>query len=88
MEEHDWVLFIHSIDNKGRIVVNNAIPLPARYPPPRDPTIRFELIVLGRAPLDGSTRLALGFYRPDGSKLMADRGERDWNGMRVIIPKP
>jgi len=88
LEEHDWVLFIHSIDDKGRIVVNNAIPLPARYPPPRDPAIRFELIVLGRAPLDGSTRLALGFYRPDGSKLMADRGERDWNGMRVIIPKP
>ena len=88
LKEHDWVLFIHSINDKGQIIVNDAIPLPARYPPPRDPTLRFELFVLGRAPLDRSTRIALGFYRPDGSKPMADRGERDWNGTRVILSKP
>jgi len=88
LKEQDWTFFIHSIDDQGNIVLNNQFPLDIHGPPLQDETIRFNIISFVNPPRETSTHLAVGFYRPDQSKLVADRGTRDWNGTRVIVPIP
>jgi hypothetical protein len=91
LKESNWFFFIHSIDDQGKIVLNNQIPLDtldARNQSSQDERIRFDMITFASAPGEASARLAVGFYRPDLSMLAADKGTRDWNGTRVIVPLP
>jgi hypothetical protein len=88
LKEHDWIFFIHSIDGKGNIVLNNQIPLDLRDDVLQDAAVRFNTISFLNPPYGTSARLAVGFYRPDQSRLVADGGMRDWNGTRVIVPIP
>jgi hypothetical protein len=88
LKERDWIFFIHMIDDQGNIVLNNQILLDIRDPLSQNETIRFNMISFLSVPGETSSRMAIGFYRPDGSMLVADRGTRDWNGTRVIVPVP
>jgi len=87
--ERDWVLFIHSIDNEGKIVVNNqALIYFNRSFSSLNGTFLFEQITLKNSVINGTHRLAIGFVRPNQTPLIADKGTRDWDNRRVIIPLP
>ena len=88
LTEHDWIFFIHSIDDSGNIVLNNQIVLSSSKQASQDGSIQFDTISFDAAPASKSSRLAVGFYRPQGDKLLADRGNRDWFGARVIVSIP
>jgi len=88
LSERDWIFFIHSIDDRGNIVLNNQIPLDLREESLKGDQFHVNTISFVNAPREASTRLAVGFYRPNGSMLAASRGLRDWNGTRVIVPAP
>jgi hypothetical protein len=88
LKERDWIFFIHSIDDQGKIVLNHQIALDINEQPMRDETIRFNMITFASPAREASARLAVGFYRPDQTKLVADAGTRDWNGNRVIVAVP
>jgi hypothetical protein len=88
LKERDWIFFVHSINDQGNIVLNNQIPLNIHDESMRDEAIRFNTISFVSPPREASTRLAVGFYRPDRSMLVADKGTRDWNGKRVVVAVP
>jgi len=87
LKERDWIFFIHVIDDQGSIVLNNQIPLAPGDQSAQDELMRFNTISFPSPARADATRLAVGFYRGD-QKLVADRGVRDWNGGRVIVPAP
>jgi hypothetical protein len=88
LKERGWIFFIHSIDDQGNIVVNRQMSLDIQDPASPDETIRFNTITFASASREAARRLAVGFYRPGLGQLRADKGVRDWNGGRVIVPAP
>jgi len=88
LKERGWIFFIHAIDDQGNIVVNKQISFDIQDQASPDETIRFNTISFATAPREAARRLAVGFYRPGLGQLRADKGVRDWNGGRVIVPAP
>lgn len=88
LPEDDWVLFIHSIDNAGKIVAANYLTLNTRAARSDASTAWFESTTFRTPPLDVAPRMAIGFVRPNQTPIVAETGERDWGGMRVIVPTP
>jgi len=86
--ENDWALFIHSIDNEGKIVLVNGSPVRFnRTLSSLTDGFLFNQITFSN-PVDNKIhRLAIGFTRPNQT-LFADSGTRDWNNQRVIVPLP
>jgi hypothetical protein len=80
-----WHMFVHEIDQQGRILVNLDQPLEDFLSRP-DPE---ALLYLHQAltPPPATVAVAIGFYR--GSILLsADRGARDWTNRRVLLSLP
>jgi hypothetical protein len=87
--EKNWFLFIHSIDDQGKIVFNNQVS--TRFTRPLsslDGEFLSEQITFKNPQRNGTHRLAIGFYRPNQPSPIANKGTRDWNNQRVIIPLP
>jgi hypothetical protein len=89
LKERDWAFFIHLIDGQGKILLNNQIPFyfdgSAQS---KDRPIRFDQISFKIPPGNGPRSLAVGLVRPDQGLLLADKGRRDWDNHRVIVPLP
>lgn len=47
-----------------------------------------DAVQLSRDQLQGVTRIALGIWEPPRTFLTADRGDRDWDNRRLILPVP
>jgi hypothetical protein len=47
-----------------------------------------DVVQLSRDQLNGVTRIALGIWEPPSTFLTADRGDRDWDNRRLILPAP
>jgi hypothetical protein len=88
LQERDWALFVHSIDETGKIVLANHLPLSILAVRPDDKKFRFGMITFRNAPGSELHRLAIGFVRPNTPLLVADKGTRDWNNTRVIVHLP
>ena len=86
MKERDWVFFVHSIDDQGKILLDHYLELGIRDQSSRDGAFRSGTITFSSPPREKSGRLAIGFVRPNQSALVADKGDRDWDGARVIVP--
>lgn len=89
LQQHDWALFIHSIDDKDKIVFNNYATFNFnRSLSSLDGAFLFDQITFKNPLGNGVHRLAIGILRPNQAPLIADKGTRDWNNQRVIIPLP
>lgn len=89
MPEHDWAFFIHSIDDEGKIIQANGVPI--RYDRSLSSlggAVLFDQITFLNTAGNGVRRLAVGFVRPNEAALVADKGTRDWDNRRVIVPLP
>ena len=84
----DWVFFIHEIDKDREIVADHAIPLGHLRPFRSDKPIRRDTGTILLAPGARVKGLAAGFFRPVTGPLVADRGDRDWNGRRILVSLP
>ena len=87
----DWRLFSHSIDGEGNIKLNNEVPLKMRLPKQSGETVLYDQATIKKPVLNGAQRLAFGFFRLNQGTialLTADRGTRDWDNRRVIVPIP
>ena len=88
MPERDWAFFIHLIDDKGKILDDYQIPLRFnRSLSSLRGKVLFDQITFRNLPENKSKRIAVGIFRP-GNMLIANKGMRDWNNTRVIVPLP
>lgn len=80
-----WVMLVHIMDNKHAALVNRDMALGLiEQGPPETPYwfLRSKFVL----PKDARW-VAIGFYR--GSTLLAaDKGERDWDGKRLLLSVP
>ena len=88
MTEHDWVFFIHVVDDAGKMLTGYYMPLNLSVIRPGETRIRFDSATFKIERGDPSQRLAVGFIRPNQTPLLADKGPRDWGGMRLIVMMP
>ncbi len=86
MTEQDWVLFVHSIDASGRVVADQYVPLQYNRVQSAEGDRILLLTCKVRSPsANADGRLAIGILRSNEVPLQADRGPRDWNGIRLIV---
>jgi hypothetical protein len=84
--ESDWSLFIHVLDNKGDILLNNSLPIyKSSFQAGIEKTFIYSELSFKNN--DGQARLGIGFSRPN-QLIIADKGTRDMDGQRVSIPIP
>jgi hypothetical protein len=89
LSENDWMFFIHSIDNTGNIVLNNAAMIHFKHPlSSLDGSYLYDRVTFKSPADNGIQRLAVGFYRSNQEIPLADKGLRDWDNRRVIVPLP
>ncbi len=89
LSEHDWALFIHSIDDEGKIMLSVHVPVRFdRSPSSLNGAVLLDRITFRNPAASGPRRLAIGFVRPNQALLVADKGTRDWDNRRVIVPSP
>ena len=87
--ESDWRLFIHSIDDEGKIALNNQVMIDfKRSLASLKGTFLFDQITFKNPDGNGAHRLGIGFYRPDQTLPTANKGTRDMGDQRVIVPLP
>lgn len=87
--ELDWAFFIHSIDAKGKIVLNKNFPIRFKQSLAKlNGAVLFDQIAFKNPVANGTQRLAIGFNRPNQALPQADKGTRDWGNRRVIVPLP
>ena len=87
LSEQDWVFFIHLIDDAGNIVLNNAAMIYFKHPlSSLDGSYLFDQVTFKNPAGNGTQRLAVGFYRPNQKMPIADKGTRDWDNRRIIVP--
>lgn len=80
----DWSFFVHTVDRDGKIIYADQLPIGRVDDLPASNPIHVDTAVLP-ARAAGPLRLAVGFVRPNTSLPVADTGERDWDGRRVIV---
>lgn len=89
LSEQDWALFIHSIDNEGKIVLANTVPLRFnRSLSSLDGKFLFDQITFLNPISNGAHRLAIGVVRPNQAALIADSGRSHWDNREIIIELP
>jgi hypothetical protein len=89
LAEPDWALFVHSIDDEGKIVIATGAPIKFhRSLSSLDGAVLFEQFTFSNPRTNKTHRLAIGFVRPNQAALVADSGTRDWDNTRVIVPLP
>jgi hypothetical protein len=86
--ESDWSLFIHLLDNKGDILLNNSFPIyKSSFQANLDKTFIYSELSFKNPVNGGQTWLGIGFSKPNQS-IIADKGTRDMDGQRVTIQIP
>jgi hypothetical protein len=80
----DWSFFVHTVDRDGKIIYADQLPIGRVDDLPASNPIHVDTAILP-ARAAGPLRLAVGFVRPNASLPVADTGERDWDGRRVIV---
>jgi hypothetical protein len=89
LPEQDWALFIHLIDDEGKLVLDKYVPFHFnRSLSSLNGASLFDQITFKNPVENGIHRLAIGFIRPNQAPLIADKGTRDWGNQRVIVPIP
>jgi hypothetical protein len=81
-------MFFHFVDSEGRIRSQQHISLAGYMPPHQDRRWRYGAIKFDPSIDSNISALAFGVWHPDSKVgiLMADKGVRDWDGRRVVIP--
>jgi hypothetical protein len=83
-----WYFFFHLIDDGGKVIDNTHIPVHSHGPLSPDQPLRFDVVSFEDT-FRSVNRLAFGIYHPAKAlSLVADKGQRDWDNHRVIVPLP
>jgi hypothetical protein len=80
-------LFLHLVDATGKILHDQQISLFPYQPPNNDRRWNYASVIFNAVSPDAES-LGFGVYQPKNNFLMADKGTRDWNNRRVIVPLP
>lgn len=79
--------FLHLVDSSGNILHNQQIPLYPYHPLSKDLKWRYGSVLFKDVlPDEKLASLAFGIYQSSGHFLLASKGNKDWDGRRVIIP--
>jgi hypothetical protein len=81
----EWYLFLHLVDTAGNIIDNKQVALYPYHPPFENRRWRHGEVIFKLKPQAGTTLLAFGIYQLSGNLLLADKGNTDWDGKRVLI---
>jgi len=84
-EPANWWVFVHVLDGHGTILSQADYPVPRAVPARR---LWRDRVVWSTEQLRGATQLGIGIHQPNAEMLGADRGDRDWNGTRLLIGLP
>jgi hypothetical protein len=80
-------MFFHFIDSEGSIRSQQHVLLGEHAPIHPDRRWRYEVVEFDTSIDSNITTLAFGVWYPDSRLLlMADKGVRDWNDRRVVVP--
>ena len=81
-------MFFHFVDSEGKVRSLQSAPLAFYFPPHPDHRWRYGVVKFDPSIDSRISGLAFGIYHPDSNVgiLMPDKGMRDWNGRRVVIP--
>jgi hypothetical protein len=87
-----YIVFVHVIGQSGKIVSQKDY----RQDPGSQISTRLvksgqiwrDTIQFTRAQLSGATEIAFGLLEPPETFLTPDRGDRDWNNRRLVVPLP
>ena len=90
-----YVVFVHLIDQSNKMLgqadYNQSNQVPGGLAAPRmaktGETWR-DVVQLSSDKLKGVTGIAIGILEPPGTFLRVDRGNRDWDNRRLILPVP
>jgi hypothetical protein len=85
-------VFVHLIDHGGRMLAQaDYEQAPGARTAPRlagAGEVWRDIVQLSPDQLKGATGIAFGIWEPPGTFLRADRGDRDWDNRRLILPVP
>jgi len=80
-------MFFHFIDSEGRIRSQQQVPFGEYVPIYPDRRWRYGVVKFDPTIDSKVSAVAFGLFYPDsGIQLIADKGMRDWNDRRVVIP--
>ena len=87
-----YLVFVHLIDQGGKLLAQaDHEQVPGARTAPRlakAGEIWRDSVQLSPDQLKSVTRIAFGIWEPPGTFLPADRGDRDWDNRRLILPVP
>jgi hypothetical protein len=87
-----YFVFVHLIDQSGKMLgqADYEQAPAARTAPRLAKAGEFwrDSVQLSAAQLKGATGIAFGIWEPPGTFLPPDRGDRDWDNRRLILPVP
>ncbi len=86
-ENNHRFIFLHLLDSAGKIIGNQQVAVYPYMPLSENlrwsyGTVTFDLPY----PADKPVSLGFGIFQPPGKFLLPDKGARDWDGKRIIIP--
>jgi hypothetical protein len=84
------LMFFHLVDQSGKILSDMYLPLDKYSPPFDNRKWRYGSVTFEQMLPDEATSLAFGIFGRirKNDFLMPDKGDRDWGGLRVLIPIP
>ena len=91
----DTVIAVHLVDDAGKILAQRdyelhptvSRPSPVAWLSVVDP-FWVDRVEIPGAALNGVTRVAIAVYHKKGGMEVVDRGERDWDGHRLLLGLP
>jgi hypothetical protein len=87
-----YMVFVHLLDESGKMVAQgDHEQAPGARTAPRLVKAGEKwrsAVQLSRKQLMGVTKIGLGIWEPLGTFFLADRGDRDWDNRRLILPVP
>ena len=87
-----YFVFVHLIDPSGKMLAQADYPqVPGARTAPhlaKAGEIWRDSVQLSPDQLKGATGIAFGIWEPPGTFLAPDRGDRDWDNRRLILPVP
>jgi hypothetical protein len=87
-----YFVFVHLIDQHGKLLAQaDYEQSPGARTAPRlakAGEIWRDIVPLSGDQLRGATGIAFGIWEPPGTFLAPDRGDRDWDSRRLILPVP
>lgn len=82
-----WSFFFHVLDEQGRIISMKELMVRNRPPVFQDQRIRLDIVTFPDQIVEKAQTFGVGVHRPRANTLLiADKGTRDWDNKRVIIP--